>query len=121
MARGIEGNEIAEPKAKKPESSSIQKSGPKQQSIASFFQKKSGPLPIAVTPAKRASDVNDTYNASKDSRPDANVTPASSTALASSSPQTALRSSQQSSVNDERDKENGTDTRTGHYDYQLTS
>lgn len=110
MARGIEGNEIGEPKAKKPGSSSTEKPASKQQSIASFFQKRQGPSPSAVTPAKRASDALDTNDASKSSRSDANITPGSSSAPTSSIPQTAFRGSQQSSIDDGRDKENGMDT-----------
>ena len=106
MARGIEGNEIAEQKAKKTPGLSTQKSDPKQRNIASFFQKKAvpAPAPTAVTPLKRASDANDAEVTSKPTRSDANITPAP----ASSSPLTLLRGSQQSSVQDGLDKENGT-------------
>lgn len=103
MARGIEGNEIGTQKAKKLESSSSQKSATKQQSIAGFFQRRPGPSPSAVTPAKRHSDANDATDASKVPI----ITPARSSEPASSSPPIASRASQQSSVNDGKDKENG--------------
>lgn len=101
MARGIEGNEIAEKNAKKSVPTSTQKSGQKQQTIANFFQKRQAAAPNAVTPAKRPSDASDALDASKQSRAKEDSAPASS------SPLVALRSSQHSSVNDGRDKENG--------------
>jgi len=107
MARGIEGNEITTPRAtlKKQNSSQSSKSGPKQQSIAGFFQRRTGPASSTVTPAKRASNASEPVDAS---RAKADLTPGGSTAVpASSSPRTAPGASQQSSVVDGRDKENG--------------
>ena len=113
MARGIEGNEIGTQRAapKKTGSSSTPKSGPKQSGIASFFQKRPGAVPSDVTPAKRPSDTNGANNASKAPRSSADLTPApSSGAVASSSPPVAPDPSQQSSIADGHNKENGTRT-----------
>ena len=107
MARGIEGNEIGTQK-KKAAPPSTQKSGQKQASIAGFFQKRPGPAPPSVTPAKRQSDASETEFASKPPRSSADLTPAASRVIGdASSPQTAPERSQQSSVDDGRDKENG--------------
>ncbi|KAK4545544.1 hypothetical protein LTR36_002894 [Oleoguttula mirabilis] len=111
MARGIEGNEIATPRAtlKKTPSSQSAKSGPKQQSIAGFFAKRPTAGPSSVTPAKRASDTNGATIASQTPRSSADLTPApSSGVLANSSPQTAPGASQQRSVTGGRNKENET-------------
>lgn len=104
MARGIEGNEIGTQK-KKTSTPSTQTSGPKQQSIAGFFQKRSfaGAAP-SVTPAKRPSEAGQDEDASKAPRSSADITPAAS------SPPTAIGLSQQSSVDQGRDKENGVET-----------
>jgi len=110
MARGIEGNEIATPRAtlKKTASSQSSKPGPKQQSIAGFFQKRTAPASSAITPAKRRSETEASPDASATPKPATDLAPASSSAgPASSSPQTALGASQQSSVANERNKENG--------------
>ena len=107
MARGIEGNEISTQR-KKTSTPSTSKPGPQQRGIAAFFQKKSGPAPSSVTPVKRLSDGDDTNIASKAPRSSADLTPLPSSAgPASSSPQTRPAASQQSSVEDGRDKENG--------------
>jgi DNA mismatch repair protein MSH6 len=98
MARGIEGNEIGTQK-KKPAPLSTQKSGGKQQSIAGFFQKKSSPAVPAVTPAKRPSDASESAIASKLPRSSADITPAASSPPAIPS--------QQSSIDNGKNKENG--------------
>ena len=102
MARGIEGNEISTQK-KKMDSSSTPKPNSKQQGIAAFFKKKQGPVPTIVTPAKLLSDADDAKNASKASR----SSPVNSSGPTSSSPLPQPTASQQSSVDDGRDKENG--------------
>ena len=109
MARGIEGNEIATPRAtlKKSSSSQSSKAGPKQQSIAGFFQRRPESTSSTVTPAKRPSDATASADAPKSSKAISGLTPAPSSVAASSSPQTAPGDSQQSSVVDTRDKENG--------------
>lgn len=109
MARGIEGNEIATPRAtlKKTGSSQSAKSGPKQQSIAGFFAKRPAAGPSNVTPAKRAGDSNGAETASKAPRSSADITPVPSSIPAHSSPQTIPGASQQSSVTEGRNKENG--------------
>lgn len=107
MARGIEGNEISTQK-KKTGTSSTPKPGPKQLGIASFFQRKIAPAASSVTPAKRTSDgdsVGESKNAGSSSP--APTPGLSTTAPDSSSPFTATRASQHSSVGDGRDKENG--------------
>ena len=114
MARGIEGNEIGTPRPppKKTGSTSTQKPGPKQQSIAGFFSKKPAvattSAPSIVTPAKRSSPSNGSNNALKPPRSSADLTLAPSSVPASSSPHTAPGASQQSSVNEGLNKENGT-------------
>jgi DNA mismatch repair protein MSH6 len=101
MARGIEGNEIGTQK-KKAATPSTQKPAPKQQSIAGFFQKRLVPTAItSVTPAKRSSDAGQAEDASRAPRSSADITPVAS------SPPTVTITSQQSSVDDGRDKENG--------------
>ncbi len=107
MARGIEGNEVGAPKTKKTASFTTQKSDPKQKSIAGFFQKTAGSATTAITPAKRASDASDEDNASAKRPSSISDAPRTSREPASSSPQRALRASQQSSVDGERNKENG--------------
>ncbi|KAK5163093.1 DNA mismatch repair protein msh6 [Saxophila tyrrhenica] len=105
MARGIEGNEMGTAK-RKTSTPSTQKSGTKQQGIASFFQKRT---PSSVTPAKRPSDASETATASKPPRSSADITPAASSVVGdASSPQTAPVRSQQSSVDDQTNKENET-------------
>ena len=101
MARGIEGNEIATPRpAPKKTGSSSQKPGPKQQTLAGFFKRTPG-----TTPAKRPTPDDATPTAP---RSNADITPAtSSLPPASSSPQSRPGASQQSSVIDGRNKENG--------------
>lgn len=94
-----------EQKAKKPSALNTQKSDPKQRNIASFFQKKAVPAPTLVTPAKRSSDASDAEGTSRSTRTNAIATPAPP----SSSPLTLLKSSQQSSVANGLDKENGMD------------
>lgn len=109
MARGIESNEIATQK-KKTGSSSTPKPGPKQLGIAGFFARKSAPTPSSVTPAKRTSDGDNVVESKKAASSSPAPTPGlSNTAPASSSPFTAPRASQHSSVEDGRDKENGID------------
>ncbi|KAH9822948.1 Component of the post-replicative DNA mismatch repair system (MMR) [Teratosphaeria destructans] len=115
MARGIEGNEIATPKPPtlKKTGSSQSKSGPKQQSIAGFFQKRSNPpassLSSSVTPAKRTADTNGASSTSKPPPSTADITPApSSGAAMSSSPTAALGASQLGSVASGVGKENET-------------
>ena len=111
MARGIEGNEIATPRpqAKKTGSSSSTQKGPKQSSIAGFFQKRPAGTPTTVTPAKRTSS-NGPSTAFKPPRSSADLTPApSSAAVASSSPPAAPGASQNISATEGRgNKENGT-------------
>ena len=99
MARGTEGKETATPRAppKKTGSSQTPKSGPRQQSIAGFFQKRA---PTSVTPAKRTSDFG------VDKTPA--TQPSSSAAAPPSSQLTALPASQQSSKTGDKNKENGT-------------
>lgn len=106
MARGIEGNEISTQK-KKTGVSSTPSTGPKQLGIAGFFQRKPAAAPSSVTPAKRPSDeAIETSSKAASSSP--GLTPAPSNgAPASSSPFTAPRASQHSSVKDNLDKENG--------------
>lgn len=105
MARGIEGNEISTHK-KKTGVSSTPKPGPKQLGIAGFFQRKPGATPSSVTPAKRPSEGDIETSKAPSSSPE--LTPALTNGVpASSSLFTAPRASQHSSVNDERDKENG--------------
>lgn len=101
MARGIEGNEIATPRpVPKKTGSSSQKPGPKQQTLAGFFKRTP-----AATPAKRSTPDTATPTAPRSS---ADITPVpSSLPIASSSPQSHPGASQQSSVNDGRNKENG--------------
>ncbi|TKA76760.1 hypothetical protein B0A55_03635, partial [Friedmanniomyces simplex] len=117
MARGIEGNEIATPRApsksKTGSSSATQSSrGPKQSSIAGFFQKRPAASSSSITPAKRALD-NGQSGASKPPKSTADLTPApSSGAIASSSPPAAPGPSQDSSVADGRNKENETPATT---------
>ena len=107
MARGIEGNEISTQK-KTTGSSSTPKPRPKQLGIAGFFLRKSDPTPSSVTPAKRTSDGDNAVDSKKAASSSPLPTPAlSNTAPASSSPVTAPRASQHSSVEDGRDKENG--------------
>lgn len=107
MARGIEGNEIASQK-KKTATSSTPKPGPKQLGIAGFFQRKSDPATSSITPAKRSSDGDGKVNVQKAASSSPVPTPALSNGVpASSSPFTAPRVSQQSSIDDGRDKENG--------------
>ena len=106
MARGIEGNEISS-QPKKSSTPSTAKAGMKQQGIAGFFQKKT-----VVTPAKRLSDEHDAKDTSKATDSSVNITPAGSNgALSSSSPPRAPGPSQGSSVDGERNKENGTDSK----------
>ena len=105
MARGIEGNEIATQK-KKTGTSSTSKPGPKQLGIAGFFQRKSDPT-SSITPAKRSSDGDKKVDVAKATSSSPAPTPALSNGVpASSSPFTAPRASQHSSVDDGRDKEN---------------
>jgi hypothetical protein len=111
MARGIEGNEISSQK-KKTGTSSTSKQGPKQLGIAGFFQRKSDPATSSITPAKRSSDGDSKVNVKKATSsspvPAPTHTPALSNGVpASSSPFTAPRASQHSSMDDGRDKENG--------------
>ncbi|KAK3661234.1 DNA mismatch repair protein msh6 [Elasticomyces elasticus] len=110
MPRGIEGNEIATPRptTKSKTGSSTQSSkGPKQSSIAGFFQKRPGAAPSSVTPAKRSND--GTSNAFKPPHSTTDHTPVpSSGAVASSSPPAAPGPSQDSSVIEGRNKENET-------------
>lgn len=110
MARGIEGNEVATPRAA-PKLQKIGSSGtskqpdPKQRSIQGFFQKKAGPAPTpaATVPSKRPASVNEATAP----RSSADLAPApSSNAPASSSPP-MLRASQESSILGGRNKENG--------------
>ncbi|GAB7358302.1 hypothetical protein MBLNU230_g2376t1 [Neophaeotheca triangularis] len=109
MARGIEGNEVATPKAppklQKSGSSSSAKPGPKQQGIASFFQKRPGSTPSAPTPLKRSADSGSNLKAPSSS---ADVTPApSSGVIASSSPPAAAGAGlDRSSTGPSKDKEN---------------
>lgn len=93
MAR-TESSQSATPRATLKKSTS---SSQKQQSIAGFFKKQAGPAPQSSTPAKRASDTN---------VPKVEHT-SSSPAAPGSSPRTAPGASQQSSVIDPRNKENG--------------
>jgi len=112
MARGIEGNEIATPrpppKGKTGSSSTTQSSkGGKQSSIAGFFQKRSAAQADSITPAKRPLD-HGLPNPFKPPKSTADLTPApSSGAVASSSPPAAPGPSQDSSIADGRNKENG--------------
>jgi hypothetical protein len=107
MARGIEGNEIASQK-KTAGTSGTPKPGPKQLGIAGFFQRKSDPAASSITPAKRSLDGDNNVNVKKAASASPAPTPAlSNGAPASSSPFTAPRASQHSSVDDGRDKENG--------------
>ncbi|KAI7266985.1 DNA mismatch repair protein Msh6, partial [Hortaea werneckii] len=114
MARGIEGHEVNTPKARaapktKTGSSSSAKPGPKQQGIASFFQKRAASASSNVTPAKRASDANGSIDSSKVPTSSANRTSVpSSSVAASSSPPAAPGSSQQTSAGGNANKENGT-------------
>ena len=101
MARGIEGNEISTQR-KKSTTPGTQKSGAKQQGIAAFFQKKAAPSTSTVTPAKRLSEERDAKDASKAPRSSA------SEVLTSSSPPRVPGASQGSSIDGERNKENGT-------------
>ncbi len=113
MARGIEGNEMGVQK-KKTGTSSTPKPGPKQQGIAGFFQKRTGPAPPSATPAKRPSDASESNTVSIPPRSSADITPAVSSAVGdASSPATAPVRSQQSSLDDGRDKENGTSITIG--------
>ncbi|KAI7368973.1 hypothetical protein KC336_g21058, partial [Hortaea werneckii] len=113
MARGIEGNEVNTPKARaapktKTGSSSSAKPGPKQQGIASFFQKRAASAASNVTPAKRPSDTNGTIDSGKAPTSSADQTPVpSSSVAASSSPPAAPGASQQTSTGGNANKENG--------------
>jgi DNA mismatch repair protein MSH6 len=107
MAKAKEGNEVASGKTPAKRSNNTQsKPGPKQQSIAGFFKRGPGSA-ASVTPAKRASDANGSSSAAKPPKSSADLTPAPSSAVMSSSPPAAPGASQQSSVINGRNKENG--------------
>ncbi|KAI7516158.1 hypothetical protein KC317_g23541, partial [Hortaea werneckii] len=98
----------AAPKTKTGSSSSA-KPGPKQQGIASFFQKRAASASSNVTPAKRASDANGSIDSSKVPTSSADRTPVpSSSVAASSSPPAAPGASQQTSAGGNANKENET-------------
>ncbi|KAK3067161.1 DNA mismatch repair protein msh6, partial [Teratosphaeriaceae sp. CCFEE 6253] len=109
MARGIEGNEIATPRPPpKKTGSSSQSTGPKQSSIAGFFQKRPGAAPSSITPAKRAPGAV-LPSVSKAPRSSADITPAPSSAVAaSSSPPAAPGPSQETTASIGKNKENET-------------
>lgn len=106
MARGIEGNEIATPRAApKKTGGSTQKSGSKQQSIAGFFKRTPGPAPSSIASQPKPPSFN---TALKEPPSSADATPVpSSLPVQSSSPQPEPESSQPGPVNVSRNKENG--------------
>jgi len=109
MARGIEGNEIGSQK-KKPPTLTTQKSSGKQQSIAGFFAKRSDSASKTntVTPAKRPSGEDSKSSALKPLQSSPELPASAGAAPRSSSPLKASQSSSRSSVNQGKDKENGT-------------
>ena len=106
MARGIEGNEIATPRAApKKTGGSTQKSGGKQQSIAGFFKRTPGPAPSSLGAQPKAPSFN---TALREQESSTNSTPVpSSLPPPSSSPHPTLDSSQPESATNGRNKENG--------------
>lgn len=111
MARGIEGNEVGTAKKKAPPSTQKSSSG-KQQSIAGFFQKRTGPAaPKTVTPAKRPSEPNGADSTSKATRSSPDLPVSAGAAPSSSSPPAPTHSSPQNSIDAGKNKENGMKTR----------